>query len=78
MLPTQTGGSGNGSIPTTPSISNSGDENSPLAAAVEAYLLQLCIDSLLNVTGQCNVFLSPLREQRAHVTLDSFGNGGVL
>ena len=77
-LHTQTGGSGNGSTTSTSSISSSGDENSRLVAAIEAYLLRQRIDSLLIVTDQCNVSLIPLREQRAYATLDTFDDGGAV
>ena len=82
MLQTQSGGSGSGGIITATSSTTRPDDDEPSAAvlAAEALLLRQSITHMINVTDHCNETnpRSPLREQRAYVTLAIFGEGGAV
>ena len=76
---TQAGGRGNGGMIITVRICNPEDDNEAGAGAVRmAQLITMRhhIDSLLNVTDQCNVIIPSLREQRGNATLAIFGTEG--
>ena len=79
LLRTQAGGSGGRSVSTTAFIGTGSDDNEAGAAAVRmAQLITMRhhMDSLLNVTDQCNVIIPSLREQRGNATLAIFGTEG--
>jgi len=76
---TQAGGRGNGGMIITVRICNPEDDNEAGAGAVRmAQLITMRhhMDSLLNVTDQCNVIIPSLREQRGNATLAIFGTEG--